>query len=78
MRRPLVIYDFATAPFWISLYMRNIFFSFLSVYGLLPQNEDTGALVDLEDGKVGKVLAMLQAFYDEIEDAQAKASSKQW
>jgi hypothetical protein len=29
-RRPLVIYDFATAPFWISLYMRKILFSFLS------------------------------------------------
>jgi hypothetical protein len=28
MRRPLVIYDFATAPFWISLYMRTILFSF--------------------------------------------------
>jgi hypothetical protein len=25
--RPLVIYDFATAPFWISLYMRKILFS---------------------------------------------------
>ena len=24
MRRPLVIYDFATAPFWISLYMRKM------------------------------------------------------
>jgi hypothetical protein len=24
MRRPLFIYDFATAPFWISLYMRII------------------------------------------------------
>jgi hypothetical protein len=32
--------------------------------------------VDLEDGKVGKVLTMLQSFYDEIEDAQAKARSK--
>ncbi len=28
MRRPLVIYDFATAPFWISLYRRKIVFSF--------------------------------------------------
>jgi hypothetical protein len=28
MRRPLVIFGFATAPYWISLYMRNIFFSF--------------------------------------------------
>ncbi len=27
MRRPFV-YDFATAPFWISLYMRKIWFSF--------------------------------------------------
>jgi hypothetical protein len=35
MRRPIVIYDFATAPRWISLYMiymRKIWFSFLSVY----------------------------------------------
>ena len=33
MRSPLVIYiyDFATAPFWISLYVRKIWFSFLSV-----------------------------------------------
>ncbi len=31
MRRPLVMYDFATAPFRISLYMRKIWFYFLSV-----------------------------------------------
>ncbi len=31
MRRPLVIYDFATAPLWIPLIMRKIWFSFLSV-----------------------------------------------
>ncbi len=31
MRRPLVIYDFATALFWISSYMRIILFYFLSV-----------------------------------------------
>ncbi len=28
MRRPFVIYDFATAPLWIYLYMRKIWFSF--------------------------------------------------
>jgi hypothetical protein len=28
----IVIYDFATAPLWISLYMRKIWFSFLLVY----------------------------------------------
>jgi hypothetical protein len=33
MRRLLVINDFATAPFWISLYMRKILFSFLLVHG---------------------------------------------
>ena len=32
LRRPFIIYDFATASFWISLYMRKILFSFLSVY----------------------------------------------
>ncbi len=28
IRKPLVIYDFANSPFWISLYMRKIVFSF--------------------------------------------------
>ncbi len=32
IRKPFFIYDFATAPLWISLYMRKIWFSFLSVY----------------------------------------------
>jgi hypothetical protein len=32
IRKPFLIYDFATAPFWISLYMRKIRFSFLSVH----------------------------------------------
>jgi hypothetical protein len=32
MRWPLVIYDFTTAPFWISSQMKKILFSFLSVY----------------------------------------------
>jgi hypothetical protein len=42
IRRPLAIYDFATAPFSISSYMRKKLFSFLSVYllfmfyGFLP------------------------------------------
>ncbi len=31
IRKPFLIYDFATAPIWISLYMRKILFSFLSV-----------------------------------------------
>ncbi len=30
MKRPLVIYDFATAPFWISLYIRKIIFFFIN------------------------------------------------
>ncbi len=33
IRKPFLIYDFATAPLWISLYMRKIWFSFLSVCG---------------------------------------------
>ncbi len=32
IRKPFLIYDFATAPIWITLYMRKILFSFLSVY----------------------------------------------
>ncbi len=32
IRKPFLIYDFAAAPFWISLYMKKILLSFLSVY----------------------------------------------
>jgi hypothetical protein len=32
IRQPFPIYDFATVPLWISLNMRKIFFSFLSVH----------------------------------------------
>jgi hypothetical protein len=32
IRKPFLIYDFATAPLWISFYMRKIRFSFLSVH----------------------------------------------
>ncbi len=32
IRKPFLIYDFATAPLWIFFYMRKIRFSFLSVY----------------------------------------------
>ncbi len=38
VRRPLVIYDFATAPFWFSLYMRKIRVSFLSVCCIISNN----------------------------------------
>ncbi len=31
-RQPFLIYDFATAPIWISLYLKKILFYFLSVY----------------------------------------------
>jgi hypothetical protein len=31
IRKPFLIYDFATAPLWISLSMRKILFYFLSV-----------------------------------------------
>ncbi len=37
IRKPFLIYDFATAPLWISLYMRKIWFSFLLVR-LRPTN----------------------------------------
>jgi hypothetical protein len=40
--RPLVIYDFVTASFGISLYMREIFFSFLSVYKKPGGSHDPG------------------------------------
>ncbi len=40
IRKPFLIYDFATAPLWISLYMRKIFF-FLSVHS--PHTVRNGA-----------------------------------
>ncbi len=33
IRKPFLIYNFATAPLWISLYIRKILFYFLSVQG---------------------------------------------
>ncbi len=38
MRRPLVIYDFATALFWISLNMRKMLFSFYQCILLPPSS----------------------------------------
>jgi hypothetical protein len=32
IRKPFLIYDFETAPLWISFYMRKMWFSFLSVH----------------------------------------------
>jgi hypothetical protein len=37
VRKLFLIYDFVTDPLWISLYMRNIWFSFLSVYKQFEQ-----------------------------------------
>jgi hypothetical protein len=40
LRMPLVIYDFATAPFWISLYMRKFFiFCFISAVKFSDQSQ---------------------------------------
>ncbi len=40
IRKPFLIYDFAPDPIWTSLYMRKIFFSFLSVWDYtLVKNE---------------------------------------
>ncbi len=39
IREPFLIYDFAPDPIWISLYMKKILFSFLSVYYPMPWAE---------------------------------------
>jgi hypothetical protein len=40
IRKPFLIYDFATAPLWIPLFIRKIWFSSLSVCSVEnPQNE---------------------------------------
>jgi hypothetical protein len=48
-RRPLVIYDFATAPLWISFYEEKLI-SFLSVYCVLDALVSADA-VELEGGE---------------------------
>ncbi len=46
IRKPLLIYDFAPNPIWISLYMRKIFFYFLSVwYSEYAHKEAEGNLI---------------------------------
>ncbi len=37
IRKPFLVYDFATAPVWISLHMRKIYFSFLSVHNIFTE-----------------------------------------
>ncbi len=39
IRKLFLIYDFAPGPFWISLFMSKIFFSFLSVYTVMLQSD---------------------------------------
>ncbi len=52
IRKYLVIYD-ATAPFWISLYMRKILFSFYECVFMLMANDRENEEQD-EGEKVGK------------------------
>ena len=42
---------------------------------LFMQGVEGGDLEDLEEGKVGKVLAMLQTFYNQLQDSQIKTVS---
>ncbi len=44
IRKPFLMYDFAPDPLWISLYIRKILFSFLSVY-LIGEMTDCWVLV---------------------------------
>jgi hypothetical protein len=57
MRKPFLINDFATASFLISLYIRNIFFPFLSVLKMDPGVQDAPVQVAgqglLRDGAGG-------------------------
>ncbi len=52
VRKPFLIYDFATAPIWISLYLRKILFSFLSVYYIWGniESDDSAGTPDGEWG----------------------------
>jgi hypothetical protein len=54
----LVIYDLATAPCWISFYMRKILFSFLSVFGTTTYAMEIHVRVPL-----GHALPALVSYY---------------
>ncbi len=59
LRRPSVIYDFATAPFWISLYVWKFFFFFFSVQGLC-----TSILYPTVYGKEGTMQNLVSKYRD--------------
>ncbi len=74
IRKPFLIYDFATAPLWISLYMRKIFFSFLSVWYFITEDQTaslhfqldwfyfSGFLFMIIQRKIGLILHCQQMF----------------
>ncbi len=75
MRRPLVIYDFATAPLWTFLYMRKIRFSFLSVY---VREEGLAWFHPVGKDKYNTVVHQLSFYwmmYDRLQVAVAPARS---
>jgi hypothetical protein len=67
LRRQLVIYDFATAAFLISLYMRKILFSFLSVYNT---NGGEGGRCNCSHPFPTTQLASVQIFNKDIVEEQ--------
>ncbi len=50
IRKPFLIYNFATAPLWISSYIKKILFSFLSVHnGPFTEGADEGDIDPLSN-----------------------------
>jgi hypothetical protein len=54
IRKSFLIYDFATASFWIILYMRKILIYFLSVYSLAETPQPPPAFGLIYEGAVGQ------------------------
>ncbi len=54
IRKPFLRYEFAPDPIWISLYMRKILFSYLSVHPIHCENWSvTGSLKDTSNWQTG-------------------------
>ncbi len=66
IRKPLLIYDFANAPLWISLCIRQIWFSFLSVYEFRNSRIKVGHDDDLSN------------LFERINPPQGEGGEEEW
>jgi hypothetical protein len=69
IRKPFLIFDFANAKLWISLYMRKILFSFLSVHTECRENQRVMCSFPTQSFNIVPGVAFVKGagiFYDEF------------